>query len=346
MRSIFFTSSLILASAGFLVSQMPLIVSLAFQTAKPLGIVKGTVTDSNGNVILGSQISIRNESGESIVNLTTDSRGRFEVQLPANVKYYITASNTSFAPFQRSPFLVNANTSTVINIIPVFNSNYNTPMHKYESFPLPLISGEMMYVLFRFNEREQKDETLAYTSKEQASMMSFNHLAIYANKILFDPRLYRITAENDVLIDDGKRSFVARKVEAVLSSSGISLTAAEDYIKEVTGEGSIQEGQCIFSFQVNRDLSGHLTYEDKRKGISLTRSHISHFRVLDDSNGTVRFSGGAYINNKIPVSFFVTVQATNDVRKLNGIFSIDVYADGLKCSGVLSTGKVNIRRNM
>src|SRR5215510_8730136 len=66
------------------------------------GIINGTVKDPNGAVVVGAQITIRNEATGEARDAVTDNQGRFKVEGLASGSYKITINREGFKTAERA----------------------------------------------------------------------------------------------------------------------------------------------------------------------------------------------------------------------------------------------------
>ena len=83
---------------------------VALQTAP--GLISGTVKDSAGAVIVGAQVSVRNDSTGDVRTASTDNEGRFKFDNLSPGGYTIIVSHTGFKPVERGAIVEAAHPAT------------------------------------------------------------------------------------------------------------------------------------------------------------------------------------------------------------------------------------------
>jgi outer membrane receptor protein involved in Fe transport len=91
------TSCLALLSSRVLITASILILSaVAAMAQATTGILRGSVTDSNGGVIAGATGTVKNESTGTSVSFTTSTEGNFDIPALPPGKYSVTVGATGF----------------------------------------------------------------------------------------------------------------------------------------------------------------------------------------------------------------------------------------------------------
>lgn len=176
-----------------------------------MGIVTGSVLDQHGAVILVPEPVIVFKAKDKVTKVTVNENGRFEATLSSGT-YEVTTEISGFYPFRRAPFHVVGGARIMINLVPsrqyvVRGTTVSTkrgvdekaPRPRYEQFQVTLklpLPG-----LIQFESRE----SIAGQVRYRFAVFSHNHLTIYADEILFDPKALRLTAYGkSVILEDGK----------------------------------------------------------------------------------------------------------------------------------------------
>src|SRR5262245_24671503 len=76
------------------------------------GMISGMVKDPNGAVVIGAQISVRNEATGETRDAVTDNQGRFKVEGLASGSYKITINRDGFKTVERAVSIENGKTAT------------------------------------------------------------------------------------------------------------------------------------------------------------------------------------------------------------------------------------------
>lgn len=190
-----------------------------------MGYVTGSVLDESGAVILVPEPVIVFKGKNKLTKVTVNENGLFEATLPSGT-YDVTTEIPGFYPFRRAPFRVVGGTRIMINLVPsrrylVRGTTVSTkkgvdvqaPRPRYEQFQVPpklSLAGLIQY------EIRQK---VARQVRYRFAVFSHNHLTVYADEILFDPKALRLTASGkSVIIEDGKRRMEVKGVAVSIDS--------------------------------------------------------------------------------------------------------------------------------
>src|SRR5215468_2737550 len=77
------------------------------------GIINGTVKDPNGAVVVGAQVTVRNEATGETRNVTTDNEGRFKIEALAPGRYVVSVARDGFKIAERNVSIEGGRTETV-----------------------------------------------------------------------------------------------------------------------------------------------------------------------------------------------------------------------------------------
>ena len=213
-------------------------------TTKATGWLSGTVVDINEARVSGATITIE---GEGLTRaIATAEDGTYRIELPV-ATYRIKATGTGFCPARRAPFRARSSTSMILNFalipcpivsgIEIKNGQYVGETDRYkdplkeEVFPLVHPSGAPLELLVRYGARQENREIIEYRGtvvgydehldtpagfirrqKYLKVAFSYDSLMIRADKVQLDPKSFRLEAEGNVVIEDGKRCVTARRV--------------------------------------------------------------------------------------------------------------------------------------
>lgn len=86
---------------------------LTNQKAATMGVLKGTITDTNGASM--QNVSVRIEGSKSKRNVFTDNKGKYEAELPSD-DYYIIVTHEGYLSFQSESFNLQPNTTKTFDI--------------------------------------------------------------------------------------------------------------------------------------------------------------------------------------------------------------------------------------
>ena len=212
-------------------------------TPKLTGQLSGTVADMNKSRVLGATVTVEGEGLKRAVATAED--GTYKIELLVGT-YRIKATRAGFCPARHAPFRVRSSTSIILNFtlipcpivndITIKNGQYVGETDRYkdpfkeEVFPLVHPSGASLELLVRYGARQENPEIIEYRGTvvgydEQADTLtgsirrekylgvifSYDSLMIRADKVQLDPKTFRLQAEGNVVIEDGKRCVTARR---------------------------------------------------------------------------------------------------------------------------------------
>lgn len=201
-------------------------------TAQTTGQVRGTVVDVNDARVAGATITVEGEGATRAV--TTAEDGTYRIELPTGI-YRIRVNSRGFCPARRAPFRVQPSTDVMLNFIltacPIVNNitvvngqyagetdRYQDPFRE-EVFRLAHPSGAPLELLLRYKERREDGSIIEY----REAALSYDALMIRADKVRLDPRTFRVEAEGNVIVEDGKRCVRARRAVVNLQTGNPSL---------------------------------------------------------------------------------------------------------------------------
>jgi hypothetical protein len=208
----------------------------------------GTIVDMNLSRVSGVIVTIEGEGMPRTV--TTSEDGSYKIDLPIGI-YRIKATRPGFCPAHRAPFraLISAHMilnltlipCAIINEITIKNDQYVGEKDGYkdpfkeEVFPLAHPSGAPLELLVRYGSRQSVQSLVEYggvavpyeayaetptgsvrREKYQGVTATYDALTIRADRVRLDPKTFRLEAEGNVLIEDGKRCAQATRVVAYL----------------------------------------------------------------------------------------------------------------------------------
>jgi hypothetical protein len=135
------------------------------------------------------------------------------VELPVGI-YRVTTRNANYFDFRRAPFRVQPGIVTRINVDPLRlipvqmlmadgSDRYELePKPAYDVYSVPHPPSTAITMLVRYDKKRRSGEYVDYAS-ERGVMVSYDALAIYANKIRVDRKKLTLSAQGDVIVEDG-----------------------------------------------------------------------------------------------------------------------------------------------
>ncbi|MCA1623900.1 MAG: hypothetical protein LC778_08895 [Acidobacteria bacterium] len=162
------------------------------------------------------------------------------VELPVGI-YQVSSRNGNYYAFQRAPFRVRGGAVTKINVFPLIrvqvqmlmadgSDKYEfAPKPKYDSFPVTNSPHSELIMLIRYDEKRRRRNFVEYSSKvyefrgspepvTRGVMVSYDALAVHADKIRFDNRSFVLEAQGNIVIEDGNQRIKANN--AVIKFKG------------------------------------------------------------------------------------------------------------------------------
>lgn len=207
----------------------------SYAAAQMKGRVNGRVLDLNGDPIAFALISI---SGQTVSKeLAADKNGGFEIELPVGV-YRATANVEGFAPFRRASFRIQHARTKVLNLVLTLGGieceigsqadpekDGNGPP-RYDDVSLSQVSEGRQELLVRFRLKQHRNGIVEYRggSVESRVMVSYDVLAIYAEKVRVDKNKGIVEAEGRVIVEDGQRRKRAEYARLAVQSGNVLLT--------------------------------------------------------------------------------------------------------------------------
>ena len=143
------------------------------------------------------------------------------VELPVGI-YRVTTRKGVYFDFHRAPFRVQPGTVTNINISPVLHVRTQelmsdgsdryllSPKPAYDVYSVPH-SDNAISIMVRYDKKRKRGEYVDYGGGREV-MVSYDALAIYADKIRFDRKTFTLTASGDVIVEDGTQRIKANSV--------------------------------------------------------------------------------------------------------------------------------------
>jgi len=217
-------------------------------TSKQTAQLSGTVVDMNKSRVSGATVTV---DGEGLTRaVATSEDGTYKIELPAGT-YRIKVTRPGFCPARRASLRALSSARVIVNFIlipcPIVNEitikndqyvgekdRYKDPF-KEEVFPLVHPSGAPLELLVRYGSRQGNQNLVEYggtvvpyeehadtqtgsvrREKYLGVTISYDSLTILADKVRLDPKAFRLEAEGNVVVEDGKRCVQARRAVADL----------------------------------------------------------------------------------------------------------------------------------
>lgn len=327
---------------------LPQAARAPFSVENPSGRIKGTAMDVRGAVISGVRIVLQGTTAKW--ETTSDQNGSYSFVAPPDVyEIGLDVGDRSFLPFHRAPFRLRSGQDILLNIRPIPGGAashvlVHPPKIGNESFALPNSPDPSLVLLVQFGAKQQHENLLEY----RGVMISYDVLTLYGDRARLNSKNLQLEVEGDVIVEDGLKPVRVRKalVEFRGGSPVVSLTRGA--IDSAKGEGSIEGTSAAFSFNVTASGSGDISYHDGKSGITFVSTGTYSFRVTDDANNAVTFSGVGRINKNIPVGFSVSITEGGSRGSAKGTFSIEFDGFGMESfsrSGTLFSGKIELHRD-
>ncbi|HEY2974483.1 MAG TPA: carboxypeptidase-like regulatory domain-containing protein [Pyrinomonadaceae bacterium] len=226
-----------------------------------MGTLKGTVMDANEAAIVLPKpiIVLKDGRNRTVKRIESDEDGGYEMKLPAGI-YHISTEINGFYPVRRAAFRIQPRTSARINLTPMLRYlvrgttlSAKHPIDKlvrppkYDSFSIPQSSSKLLRLLIQFDKKRQIKDTVEYSD----AVLSYDVVTIYADKIRFNRRSFRVKASGErVVVEDGKQGVSVRAVE-------LQFKAGEPLIKSLqTRRGSTEPRTDSEPFE-RYDWTGH-----------------------------------------------------------------------------------------
>ena len=148
------------------------------------------------------------------------------IDVPVGI-YRVSSRNGNYYDFERAPFWVRAGTVTKINVFPLLrvrtqmlmadgSDRYQfAPKPKYDSVAVPE-SRPGLNMLVRYDKKHRANGSITYSSNvaefrgslqavSRGVMLTYDNLALYADKIRFDPKNFILYADGNVVVEDARQ---------------------------------------------------------------------------------------------------------------------------------------------
>jgi len=168
------------------------------------------------------------------------------VELPVGI-YRVGTRNGNYFDFRRSPFRVRPGAVTMINVYPVRSVRMQmlmsdgsdryvlAPAPSYDSYNVPHPPGGVTKILIRYDKKRRSSGYVNYEGSalpprgsaravERGVMVSYDALAIYAGRVRFDRKKFTITAQGNVIVEDGSQRIKANNVTVRFKNGAPEIT--------------------------------------------------------------------------------------------------------------------------
>lgn len=149
------------------------------------------------------------------------------VELPIGV-YRVTSRTMNYFDFRRAAFRVRPGAVTTINVYPLLSVRTQmlmsdgsdryvlAPKPAYDFYPIPHGPDKDISMLVRYDKKRKRGAYIDYegiaNAVDRAVMVSYDAFAIYADKVRFDRKKFTLSAQGNVIIEDGTQRVRANSV--------------------------------------------------------------------------------------------------------------------------------------
>lgn len=162
------------------------------------------------------------------------------VELPAGI-YSVSSRKGNYFSFRRSAFRVRPGVVTRINVCPSIRVRTQMLMSDgsdryvlarepaYDVYDIPHSVDKAIRMLVRYDKKRRRGEYVDYESGvanagDRHVMVSYDALAIYAGRIRFDRKTLTLTAQGDVIVEDGTQRINANNVTVRFNNGSPEIT--------------------------------------------------------------------------------------------------------------------------
>lgn len=360
---------------GFYLSLLPPALSQQYPhpgvyKADRTGTLKGTVVDPEGEP---GPWTVVVEGGGKKLEILTDKRGRFKVELPPSVytAHVKTTPGQTELRNELTPFLVEAGADATIELNPVSEFVYCSsegdrviPVRasygggdaekglqrlKYDSYPVRRLGREPLKVVIEYCQKTETRHKVEYRS----ATIGFNTSRMFAERAVFDPETLTLEGEGVEGEHHGKL-FEEPYVRASFENNKPIFNLEGGAIPAVKGEGEIKSstsGTVSFDIKININGVARLTYVDKASGLRLISRKHECLLVTKASDEGVTLSGSAIVTGANPLLklangnvFNFTVKLKDGSKNNNkDSFSISIPSlKNYKESGAVTSGGIEV----
>lgn len=256
-----------------------------------MGTLKGTLMDVSGRRVAGATVLI--EGGRTTYRVVTDKDGAYQIELQAGLYHLSVSGWKEFSPARRAAFYLPPSTVTAINFILIerkavaipypgakpgefFDDGPSTDI-KYEVLPFVHTPDIQREIGVQFGEKHEKGSVIEYKAElmyrghalygdpHPAVVVSYNLITIYANRVFFNRKSFKLKAEGNVIVEEGDKRVHAK-------SAVVDFTAVKPILK-LKGSGST-------TGEEDPQLESHKSEHSLGK----SRSQSSPIRSIDFNN--------------------------------------------------------------
>jgi hypothetical protein len=98
------------------------------------------------------------------------------------------------------------------------------PKPVYDVYSIPHVPDKAIKLLVRYDKKSSSGESVDYRSV----MVSYDALAIYANQVHFDRKKFIVSAQGDVIVEDGTQRFKATNVTVRFNNGAPEIARKQD----------------------------------------------------------------------------------------------------------------------
>jgi hypothetical protein len=162
------------------------------------------------------------------------------IELPVGT-YRVTTRKRNYFDFRRAPFQVRPGTVTRINIFTLLyvrrqslmsngNDRYElAPKPAYDVYRIPQSPGHAISMLVRYDKKYKSGNNVDYgggaaSAVDRGVMVSYDALAVYADKLRFDRKNFTLTAQGNVIVEDGTQRIKPNNVTVRFNNGAPEVT--------------------------------------------------------------------------------------------------------------------------
>jgi hypothetical protein len=236
MRKLILTYSILLIFFSIPVMQSDAVAQSSFTSTQAKGRISGQVIDLRGDPV--ASVSIIFSGEEASIKAVADEQGKYEIEIPAGV-YRVSATISGFSEFRRAPFKVQPGTAKMLNIVPAFGGftcildmtgrdrdpdkeGIGPPQYEKLSLTQSTVSEELAV---RFQLKREQSGVSEYRGGliNPTVMVSYDLIAIYAEKVRVDKNRGIVEAEGRVTVEDGQQRRRAKYAKLELQGGNVLL---------------------------------------------------------------------------------------------------------------------------
>jgi hypothetical protein len=152
------------------------------------------------------------------------------VELPVGT-YRVTSRNGNYFEFRRAAFQVRPGTVTRINVYPALlvrmqmlmsdgSDRYVfAPKPAYDEYSVPHGPDKAIRMLVRYYKKRVSGAYVDY----ETVMVSYDALAVYAERIRFDRKKFTVTAQGNTIVEDGTQRTKSNNVTITFNNGALKV---------------------------------------------------------------------------------------------------------------------------